>query len=375
VTFVKKQRFLFVDGLRGIAAISVVWHHFREAVNESASHWIEPVVEQVLSYGYLGVDIFFVISGFVISFSVRNAEHTLGFLFRFGVRRSIRLDPPYWLTIFIELVAIKIGLMLFPQLSTPFPSMEKILAHFVYAQGILGYDNIINVFWTLCYEVQFYLVFVGALVLARALRQWSGKKIADRIMLALATLTFVWSVAIFFTPVQSPVQGLFLNRWYQFFLGYLAMRCYLEDRILPGFVGASAIVLCLSLIASRGAINELTALVIAWLFVAAARRRALSTWLSSKVIQFLGRISYSLYLIHSVVGWRTIKLLRELNGADFTPIQAWLALGAGVGVSIFSAWLMYRFIEVPALRVCHGIRLDRPLTAGAFRGSLRLLRR
>ena len=90
----KKQRFLFVDGLRAIAALAVVLFHFLGAVHETAVDWIWPVFDNLLSYGHLGVDIFFVLSGFVLPFSIRNTGQTLGFLFlfRFGVRRSIRLD-------------------------------------------------------------------------------------------------------------------------------------------------------------------------------------------------------------------------------------------------------------------------------------------
>jgi exopolysaccharide production protein ExoZ len=64
----------------------VVLYHFRGAVGQTANEWIWPEIATLLGYGYLGVDIFFVISGFVISYSVRNSEHTLGFLFRFGIR-------------------------------------------------------------------------------------------------------------------------------------------------------------------------------------------------------------------------------------------------------------------------------------------------
>ena len=123
-----------------------------------------------------------------------------------------------------------------------------------------------------------------------------------------------------------------------------------------------------------GADNGLSALVVAWLMVAAARRKKMAAWLSGRVAQFLGHISYSLYLIHSVIGWRFIKLLRELHGADFTPLEAWLALGAGVGISVLSAWLMYKAIEAPALKVCHQIRMERPLTIGDFRKSIKVLR-
>ena len=84
-----------------------------------------------------------------------------------------------------------------------------------------------------------------------------------------------------------------------------------------------------------GADNGLTALVVAWTLVFAARRQMMVVWLSGPVSQFFGHISYSLYLVHPVVGWRFIKLLRELHGVDFTPIQAWLAYGAGIAVSVF----------------------------------------
>jgi peptidoglycan/LPS O-acetylase OafA/YrhL len=72
-----------------------------------------------------------------------------------------------------------------------------------------------------------------------------------------------------------------------------------------------------------------------------------------------------------VIGWRFIKLLHKFNGEDFSPFQAWLALAAGVGVSILSAWLMYKLVESSSLRVCHRIRMDQPLTLKRFKESLR----
>lgn len=363
---------MFVDGLRGIAALAVVLYHFRDALNRTADAWIWPWLEQVLAYGYLGVDIFFVISGFVIPFSVRNAVHTPGFLFRFGVRRSIRLDPPYWMTIFLELCAIKVGLMLFPHLSTPFPSVEKILAHLVYAQEILGYGSIVTIFWTLCYEVQFYLVFVGALVLFRASRRRFGRSVSHPIAVTVAAGSLLWSVMIFFSPMETPLHGLFIDRWYQFFLGFLAMQCYLRKRILPGFCLASLLILAASLSSyDSGADNGLSVLAVAWILVIASQRGKMSSWLSWSASQFLGRISYSLYLIHPVLGWRLIMTLRELNDWSFTAVQAWMAMVVGVGISVAAAWTMCRLIEVPSIRACREIRLDQPLTFAELTKGLR----
>ena len=114
-------------------------------------------------------------------------------------------------------------------------------------------------------------------------------------------------------------------------------------------------------IAVSGTENGITALVVAWLFIFAGIRQKMASWLSDTLSQFLGRISYSLYLVHTVVGWRFIKLTRELYGSDFSPLLAWLAMFGGVAVSVFSAWIIYRFIESPSLRISHKIKIDRPL--------------
>jgi peptidoglycan/LPS O-acetylase OafA/YrhL len=356
----KGARFLFVDGLRGVAAMMVVVYHLRLAVSEVSAKWVWPGLETLLGYGFLGVDIFFVISGFVISYSVRNYLHTPGFLFRFGLRRSIRLDPPYWIAIALELIAIKLGLYLFPALGTTFPSPAKIAAHFVYLQNLLGYGNLVDIFWTLCFEVQFYIVLVGMLVLAKTTSDLLGSRFRRVFVFASAAIAFSWSILIFFGPLNAP-DGLFIARWFQFFLGVLAMNCVTAGRVSPAFVLCWLSVLAGVLFGANHAPIGLTTMLISGLLVVAGLRGKMAIWLSGAGFQFLGRISYSLYLLHPVVGWRFIKLLSVLHGSAFTAAQAWAAFFSGIGVSVFSAWMMYRLVEGPALKVCHRIAMDRPL--------------
>src|SRR5262245_59986169 len=156
-----ERRFLLIDGLRGIAAISVVMFHLDLAITRSSPGWTPALIHALLREGFLGVDIFFVISGFVIAYSVRNGDYTPGYLLRFWFRRSIRLDPPYWFAIAAEIILIIAGLRFLPELHTPIPTAQNVVAHVFYAQNFYGYDNILTIFWTLCYEVQFYLFLVG----------------------------------------------------------------------------------------------------------------------------------------------------------------------------------------------------------------------
>lgn len=361
------SRFLFIDGLRGLAAMMVVVYHFRITVSEVSQPWIWTWLSDVIRRGYLGVDVFFVISGFVISYSVRNYQHTVGFLLRFGIRRSIRLDPPYWATIVLQLIAIKLGWLLFPALMNgEFPSWPKVAAHFAYLQDLLGYGNIVGIFWTLCYEVQFYIVFVGALVVAERLCPFPGAA-RKAMFYGIGLVTFVWSLLIFFGPLSNPLPGLFLDRWYQFFLGVLAMQSVTSRRVQPEFVAATLLVLIGSATNVNFAAHGVMACAVAVLVVVAGLRGKMHVWLASRFMLFLGLISYSLYLIHTVVGERFIKLLRVVVGQDLSPGLAWAALIVTCLVSILCAWTMYKLIEAPALRLCHRIRLDRPLDWGALK--------
>ncbi|HEX3867599.1 MAG TPA: acyltransferase, partial [Gemmatimonadaceae bacterium] len=139
-------RFRTIDGLRGIAAVGVAVFHFTISVDRAAPNWLPSWLGAIMRHGGYGVDVFFVISGFVIALSVRNGKYTPRYLGRFALRRAIRLDPPYWLTIGFEMMLVGVSVRLFPSLPETLPSIPKILSHLIYAQGILGYGHIIPIF-------------------------------------------------------------------------------------------------------------------------------------------------------------------------------------------------------------------------------------
>jgi hypothetical protein len=91
-------RSTFIDALRGIAAFSVACYHITRwsygSLQEPASDFIPSILQVWFDHGWVGVQVFFVISGFVIAYSVRNARITPGYLANYVLRRSIRLDPP-----------------------------------------------------------------------------------------------------------------------------------------------------------------------------------------------------------------------------------------------------------------------------------------
>jgi len=367
----QKVRFLFLDGLRGIAALAVVLYHFNGALLEVSQNWTSGLFTKFFDYGYLGVDIFFVISGFVIPYSVSRFEPSFQFLGRFVLRRSIRLDPPYWLTIFLELFVLFLTINYFSSYSSisSLPDMAKVLSHFIYAQDMLGYGNIIEVFWTLCFEVQFYLFFVLSLIFVRNLNKIVGATIANVIIFIIGAGIFVYSILLFFTPLESPIAGLFVPRWFQFFLGFLAMRSVRKGSLRVEFIVASSVILAASALNPSGADNGIVAVVTAGLLVIAGVNGKMGTWLSSRPLQFLGRTSYSLYLIHSVVGWRLIKLLGSWVEPDPALYLLIVLFIAGVAISILVAWAMYILVEKPSLAICRSISLDKPVDLQSLKNS------
>ncbi len=111
------NRYTTIDGLRGLAATAVMLHHFtgHRAFAPSASV-LPSIANQALGVGNIGVPIFFVISGFVISNSIGLSRVDTYYILNFALRRSIRLDPPYWCTI---LLIVALDIVKSAVLSTP----------------------------------------------------------------------------------------------------------------------------------------------------------------------------------------------------------------------------------------------------------------
>src|SRR5579872_7415052 len=93
------QRLAFVDGLRGVAALAVMLYHLVGRTSAGV----------LTQYGFLGVAIFFVLSGFVIASVVGDRRVDAGFLGRFALRRMVRLDIPYWLNIALAIALLQIA--------------------------------------------------------------------------------------------------------------------------------------------------------------------------------------------------------------------------------------------------------------------------
>src|SRR5262245_47119745 len=145
-----RDRIDVVNALRAFAAIVVAWGHFAGG----QGRWLDWTGH----YGYTGVFIFFVISGFIIPYSLHRSGYTLRNFGRFMVKRAIRLYPPYLISIPISLLAA--NFLLAPMSVGPaiHPTARQTFYHLIFLNDLAHVPWINVVYWTLAIEWQWYVL-------------------------------------------------------------------------------------------------------------------------------------------------------------------------------------------------------------------------
>ncbi|MFO0626354.1 MAG: acyltransferase family protein, partial [Polyangiales bacterium] len=132
-----RRRFTLIDGLRGLAAVSVMIYHYCTSDMRGYLAAVLPAWFMAASRkGWLGVQVFFVLSGFVIAYAIGRREVDLPAAARFALRRQVRLDPPYWVSLALS-CAVPWGWRLHLHDSRWAPSLADVGLHLVDLQDLL----------------------------------------------------------------------------------------------------------------------------------------------------------------------------------------------------------------------------------------------
>lgn len=317
-----------MDGLRGFAALSVVWFHLT-----SGSGLFTGWIKASGSYGWLGVEAFFVISGFVIPYSMyRGGYQGISDAGVFMLKRLARLEPPYLVSLLLT-----IGLLYASSATPGFRgqapdiSLGRVLLHLGYMNVFFARDWLNPVYWTLAVEFQFYLAMIVLFpMLAHA--EWRRRFGAIAVMATLA-------IAIRDTGLVFAYLGLFALG-----AGAFQVRVGLLRPLLFAALAASLTALNLFVLgAPAAAVGLVAALAAAFVNLPAI-----------PIVGLLGSISYSLYLIHVPVGGRVMNLAGRLPETYHLP-----ALAVAMVICLAAAYVFNRLIELPAQRLSSGIRYMR----------------
>jgi peptidoglycan/LPS O-acetylase OafA/YrhL len=354
ITTDDKHRLALIDASRCLAALWVVLFHFSEGHHiptllAAIPDWLKAAV---FDAGHLGVPVFFVLSGIVMTATTFRVPMNTANAANFVARRFVRLAPPYYAAVALGVLVITAKRMS-GQNGIQMPDITDILAHLAFLQGVLGIDNIITVFWTLCIEVQFYIAFAVLLWLAHQASDGEVFQARNIAIWTSALLALLWPTGL----VHSiGWQGGFIAFWFSFMTGVLCAQTLKGTRQSQFIaVGYCALVLLIG-IASENSFTIAAGLTgLSFCFL--VNRSSALGFLFSAPVQKLGLISYSLYLFHSPVIGAFMRLFRRFMPAGL--VTDVLALILGLVACIAVAAIAYRLFERPAIAWSRRIRFKR----------------
>ncbi len=332
-----KHRFHEIDLLRGIACLMVVLYHYLH--RGQAAGWIatsaEPWADALARYGYLGVHLFFIISGFVIFMSAEGGSAR-----QFAASRVARLYPAFWVA---APLTAAVAWLFHADTFTVGPG--QLLVNLTMAPHWFGVDFVDGAYWSLAVELQFYLL-VGA-ALSLGWLHHAERLVAVWLLVAVADAWRpMWPVEFWLAAKWAPLfcagicayrirtQGASAARFGLFAVAYLlALYQAIHAALWPGpgeSAGSSALVIGVLVTAFHA------------LFVAIAFGRLRLP--SNGLAVWAGLLTYPVYLLHQNIGYVLLAALQP-----FVPPLAVRVLIV-IAVVVAAAWAAVRWIERPLAR-------------------------
>lgn len=353
-----KPHYDLLDGLRGVAALTVVCFHLFEAY--ATSH-----LDQRINHGYLAVDFFFILSGFVVGYAYDD-RWTKMTVREFLTRRLVRLQPmviigaligavmfytqgcPVW-----DVSAVPVAMLLVATLMNAFmipatPGAE--------IRGVGEMYPLNGSAWSLFFE------YIGNVLYALFIRRLSTRVLAVLVAAAgcgLAAFS-VWGplgdICVGFSLTGENIVGGSLRLLFAFPAGLLLSRVFRPVRVRGAFwIGTMAVVALASVpriggsehLWMNGVYDALCAVVLFPLIVWIGASGKTTDRVTSRICKFLGDISYPLYMVHYPFIYLYYAWVKNENLTFGQSLPGAAALVAG---SVALAWLCLRFYDEPVRR-------------------------
>lgn len=307
-----------LDCLRGLAALSVVLFHYTKRYQDLYGFDISPLMN--FSLGHYGVQLFFVISGFVIFMTLKRCKIPMDFV----VSRFARLFPVYWVALTLTFCCLVII-----GIEGKNPTIFEYVVNLSMLQGFFGVKDVDGVYWTLMWELQFY-------VFAYIVFKYGAEKHIHSILAAwLGIQTIIGVLLLFDVWVPWKVQHLLLAPYSNLFSAGIIFYLIREE-------GPSAFKYLLLALALG---NELLMHSIESFLICSGIFLILLSFVNQRLgfiinrpMLYLGGISYSLYLIHEAIGWISIRYLQgqglEVNLSILLTIMLVLSLASILTYSV-----------------------------------------
>jgi exopolysaccharide production protein ExoZ len=358
-----EKRLLALQTLRAIAATMIVFLHAEELVAiHAAAHQGSFSHLRVFPLG-VGVDLFFVISGFVVAYASKSLFAAPGGRWEFMRRRLIRIVPLYWTALTLRLLALAVGFSLGTKI---FPDAMAIATSYLF----IPYDSrgfgpdypfpVLDLGWTLNYEMFFYFLFACFIGLRRDVA----------VLAVVACLSTGIVLATLFPPTNLEIRFWLHPIALEFACGTLIALLFLRGLVLPRIVrlGLIVVAVCIWLVPVSWFGNDFGPGFYSWvrfmiwgvgavlIVVAAALGPTSFKSVWSRTIADLGDSSYALYLMHPFV-FLVVKAI--LSKVVVPEMLYWPLVIAISGLAIVSAALFHKLAEVPVITFLRKVTASR----------------
>jgi peptidoglycan/LPS O-acetylase OafA/YrhL len=345
------QRFPGIDALKGLACVLIVWHHlaFYGPMSDVVYPFAPGLMNWLYDYGRMAVQLFLVVGGFLAAASLAPqgvaAFEAPGHLI---FRRYRRLVKPYLVALAVSVLVAALVRPWFDHPSVPAaPTLLQLLAHVVLLQDLLGQEALSAGVWYVAIDFQLYALAVLVFAAARQFQPRTTRAVS--VGTAAVVLIALLSLLVFNRRPSFDITALYFFGSYALgMLAFWASRAVGARRVfwLAAMVILGTLALALDF-RGRLAVALVSALVLVWL--AGARQDAWPLrWLQQRRLVQLGRMSYSVFLIHFPV-----CLLVNAVVSHFWPTQLAanaLAMLLAFALSLLAGQALYRWVEsAPAL--------------------------
>jgi peptidoglycan/LPS O-acetylase OafA/YrhL len=321
----KSEHIAVIESLRGLSAIMIILFHF---VIKTVDFIQDESVLWFFGYLDLGVPVFFVVSGIVIPYSLIKTNYTYAKLGTFLLKRCARIEPPYLITVGIAFAYIYLRKLLPGTTVDNYnPGLWDLVMHLGYLVPFFESEGarwLSEVFWTLAIEFQYYILM--AICMPLLLKRHIAARWTFFILFAAASyLPFGSRQILYWSPV--------------FLCGILYALKYLKIMSLKEYIVASILSLVFVLV-KMGIENWITVSLVVSILV-------LWPQLRTRVGDFYGSISYSIYLLHTLTGGALVNILSH---HAHLPWQKVAVIILGFAFATICGVIFNRLVEKPSMQ-------------------------
>ncbi len=318
-----------INSLRGLASVFVCIYHL---IGQPKYFLENTYINKIAHFGSFGVQIFFVITGIVIPIALISGKYTYNLFGKFILKRIIRIEPPYLFSILIIVIYLLLRNHFLPKTSDQIPSAKNLLLHIGYLIPFVKNQYWLNpVYWTLAIEFQFYILISLIFPIL----------VYKKLIIRIIGYIIVFGLSVIFpSDALAPV-------WLPIFIVGIIYTNLIYKKIKQSEFWSIFIIS----IAFSFFLHNVTVCIVCVCTLAIIH---FFSYYKSNIGDFLGDISYSLYLVHMVFGVAIVNVLSHHVSHIYSKL---IVVLFGLLISIILAYLFYLLVEKPSKKLASKISL------------------